>query len=81
MTAPEASASLPCTVDDFAVIPFSGAYGFKLAAGGTTSLSQLGIPPSEWPQLKMVDRPVNQNGCKGASLALAYDGTSTVGAP
>ncbi|MDX6587473.1 MAG: hypothetical protein QOI31_1946 [Solirubrobacterales bacterium] len=81
VTAPGASPGLPCTVDDFAVIPFSGAYGFEVAAAGTTSLSKLDFPSSEWPQLKMLDRPVNQDGCKDASLTLAYGGTSTVGAP
>jgi len=81
VTAPAASPGLPCTVDDFAVTPFSGTYGFQVAADDTTSLSELDFPSGQWPQLKMIDRVVNQDGCKGASLTIAYDGTSTVGAP
>jgi len=81
VTAPGSSATRPCTGEDFAVVPFSGAYGFRVAAGDTTTLSELGFPVEQHPQLKMIDRPVNQDGCKGASLALAYDGTSTMGTP
>ena len=79
VSAPNSGATRPCTVDDFAVTPFSGAYGFALASGRTTTLSQLGIPAEQWPQLTMLDRPVNQDGCKGASLTLSYSGTSTKG--
>jgi hypothetical protein len=77
--APKSGADRPCTVDDFSVVPFSGAYGFTLGSSRTTTLSQLNFPAAEWPQLKMLNRPVNQDGCKGASLTLSYSGTSTDG--
>jgi hypothetical protein len=75
--APEASLSHPCTVGDFAVVRFSGAYGFKLPASRTSSLSQLGFPPGQWPAVLMLNRPVNQDGCKRASLTLSYSGVAT----
>jgi hypothetical protein len=72
-----ADASHPCTVGDFAVARFSGAYRFKLPASRTTSLSKLGFPPRQWPAVLMLDRPVNQDGCKRASLVLSYSGVAT----
>jgi hypothetical protein len=77
--APQADAAHPCTTDDFAVTQFSGSYGFEVASATTASLSDLGIPESLWPRVAMVDRPVNQDGCKGASLALGFTGTGTGG--
>lgn len=75
--APQADAIHPCTVDDFSVTQFSGSYGFTLPSSSTRTLSQLGIPAGQWPQVAMLNRPVNQDGCKGASLDLSYSGAST----
>ena len=79
VSAPHADVTHPCTVDDFRVDEFSGSYGFTLGSSSTSSLSELGFPAAQWPQVAMPDRPVNQNGCKGASLTLGYTGTSTEG--
>jgi hypothetical protein len=75
--APQADATHPCTVDDFSVTQFSGTYGFTLPSSSTRSLSQLGFPAERWPVVAMLNRPVNQDGCKGASVDLSYTGTST----
>lgn len=74
--APLADATYPCTVEDFSVTQFSGVYGFTLPASSTSSLSGLGLPPEEWPGVTMVNRPVNQNGCKGATVEFDFTGTA-----
>ncbi len=77
VVAPQADASHPCTVDDFSVTQFSGSYGFTLPSSSTRTLGQLGFPSGQWPVVAMLNRPVNQDGCKGASLELSYIGAST----
>jgi hypothetical protein len=77
--APRADALHPCAADDFAVLAFSGPYGFALPASGSWSLSALGIPVAQWPHLVMANRAANQDGCKGAALTLSYSGLSTEG--
>jgi hypothetical protein len=71
----------PCGVNDFTVTQFTGSYGFVLPAAGDTSLSRLGLPPSSWPQVSMLNRPVNQDGCKDATLNLGFTGTALGGNP
>ena len=75
--APQADADHPCTGEDFAVGQFSGAYGFVLPPRSTRSLSALGVATSQWPQLLLTNRPVNQDGCKHAKLTLRFTGTGT----
>jgi hypothetical protein len=75
--APRADATHPCTVDDFSVTQFSGKYGFALPSSSTRTLSQLGFPSGQWPVIAMLNRPVNQDGCQGASLDFRYSGVST----
>jgi hypothetical protein len=79
ISAPLASASYPCTSDDFSVAQFSGAYGFTIPASSSRSLSELGFQETQLPQVAMPNRPVNQNGCKGASLQFEFTGTATGG--
>jgi hypothetical protein len=79
VSAPHATAALPCTADDFSVTQFSGAYPLVVPASATLNLSDLGIPSSQWPQVVIIDRPSNQDGCKGAMVTLAYSGTATGG--
>ena len=64
------------TPRDSPIQQFAGAYPFKLAASRTRSLTDLGFPQSQWPQVGMVNRPVNQDGCKGATVTLKYTGTA-----
>jgi hypothetical protein len=79
ISAPHASASYPCTSDDFSVAQFSGAYGFTIPASSTRTLSELGFSETQLPQVAMPNRPINQNGCKGASLRFDFTGTATGG--
>lgn len=81
ITAPRANAGFPCTQDDFSVEQFSGTYPLMVPAASTHSLSDLGIPEAELPRVAMLNRPVNQNGCRGASLRFEFGGTGTGGTP
>jgi len=78
---PRTSPTQGCEPDDFSVEQFSGAPDFMLPASGTADLSGLGFEPSEWPAVSMLNRPVNQDGCKGASLSLSFSGTATEATP
>ncbi len=71
--APKADAGHPCTLTDFRVRPMR-ARTLVLPAAGSTDLFRLGVPWRQWPRLKMRNRPVNQDGCKDASLTLKYRG-------
>jgi hypothetical protein len=79
VSAPGASVWFPCTLDDFSVQQFSGQYPLVIPANTTLAMSDLGIPSSDWPQLGFRDRPVNQDGCQGASITVSYQGTATTG--
>lgn len=75
VTAPHADADHPCTTADFSAEQFSGRYGFEVPASGTSSLSELGFPEDQLPQITMLNRPVNQDGCKEATLHFDFAGT------
>ena len=76
ITAPQSSAAHPCTRADFRVRPMRA--GVLLLPGDSfTSLARLGIPSWRWPHVKMRNRPVNQDGCKSATLKLGYLGYRT----
>jgi hypothetical protein len=79
VTAPNADAQRPCSVADFALVQAHGSFHLKLPAHSTKALGELGIDRATWPRVGMVDRPVNQDGCKGASLTLSYTGSGTLG--
>jgi len=69
------SHSLPCTSADYAVTQYSGPYPLTVPGSGSASLSSLGVASSAWPQIKMLDTTTNQDGCKSATLTLAYSGS------
>jgi hypothetical protein len=73
--APNATESLPCDTEDFVVEQISAGSTLSVDPRTTSSLSELGVAPADWPQVGMVDAPTNQDGCKGASLGLAYTAT------
>jgi hypothetical protein len=75
--APRADAAHPCTSTDFAVSQLAGFYQLVLAPGSTRTLGQLGVVSGQWPAVRMLDRPVNQDGCEGASVVLSYTGTAS----
>ena len=74
VSAPAATAQLPCTTSDFAVTQFRGSYPFEIPAGNS-ALQSLGFAGSTWPTVRLVNRPVNQDGCQGATITIAYRGT------
>jgi hypothetical protein len=65
----------PCTGADYAVTQYSGPYPLSVPANGSASLSTLSVAQSKWPQVRMVDTASNQDGCKGATVTLAYSGS------
>jgi hypothetical protein len=70
--APRADAQHPCGPDDFTVRQVAGNAEIALGSGSTSTLSRLHLSRDVWPQVGMHNRATNQDGCKGASLTLAY---------
>jgi hypothetical protein len=79
VTAPNSDEAHTCALDDFAVDQAPSDLKITVAAGATNTLSGLGLPSTMWPRMGMHDRPVNQDGCKGASLTLDYTASGTPG--
>lgn len=67
------AAGLPCTKADYVVTDYAGQYPLTVPVG-SSSLQSLGIAPALWPKIAMLDTALNQDGCKGATLQLAYSG-------
>lgn len=65
--------------ENYRVTQFSGSYPVTVPAGSRRTLRQLGFPQSAWPRLSMLNLPVNQDACKGATLRLSYSGTGDGG--
>lgn len=65
----------PCTAADYAVTQYSGSYPLTVPGSSSTSLSSLGVSTSAQPKVSMLNTAVNQDGCKGATLTLAYSGS------
>lgn len=61
-----------CSLDDFEIRQYSGRYALTIAAASSPSLGDLGVDAAQWPQLTMVDLPINQDGCKGATIAIGF---------
>ena len=75
--APRADADHPCTAADFRVRELSGGGVLRLAGNSVSNLSGLQLPKANWPAVGMLNLPVNQDGCKGASLTLNYEASGT----
>jgi hypothetical protein len=70
------SSNAACDASNFVVgSQFAGTV--RLSPGETESLSELGIPQADWPQVAMVDSPVGQNACESSSVKLSYTGEAT----
>lgn len=79
VVAPRATEDLPCTVEDFDVKQVSTGFEVPVKAGATASLAELGTPSTNLPQVGMLLLDSrNQNGCKGASLTLAFTAVGRV---
>lgn len=76
--APRANASHPCSRRDFEVDQLGTRRAFLIGPTATRTLRGLNVVRARWPHVGMVDRPVNQDGCKAARLTLRYtaDGTN-----
>jgi hypothetical protein len=71
------SAGAACGPENFSVTPYSGAYPLYLPARTSgVPLSSLAVAPGRMPQLRMLDLPVNQDGCKGVRVRLSYSGSA-----
>jgi hypothetical protein len=73
ISAPNADADHPCTKADFEVRNLAVGGVVTLARNQTARLSELELPAKNWPAVGMINSPVNQDGCKGASLTLGYE--------
>jgi hypothetical protein len=73
VTAPRADATHACTVADFEIRQPAPGVELKLEGKRTQDLRGMGVQSSQWPAVGMIDRPVNQDGCKGARLRLRYE--------
>lgn len=71
--APRADVDHPCSAADFEVRQLSGGVVLRIAGNSAENLSGMDLPDENWPAVSMVNRPVNQDGCKGASLTLRYE--------
>jgi len=67
--------NLPCSSADYAVTQYAGPYPLAVPGSGSASLSSLGVASSAWPQVRMLDTASNQDGCKSATVTLAYSGS------
>ncbi len=70
VTAPHATPALPCTTADFVTTNYTGRS--FLAPSGSSTIGHDHVPKAQWPTVAMLDRPVNQDGCMGATLELSY---------
>ncbi|MFI2566625.1 hypothetical protein [Paenarthrobacter sp. NPDC018779] len=68
------AAGLPCSAADYSITQYTGAYPLAVQPG-PSSLSGLGVAETGWPRITMLDTPLLQDGCKGATLQLTYSGT------
>jgi len=77
--APNADVERPCAVSDYTVEQVPQATKITIPARGTRSLSGLGLSRQNWPRVGLVDRAVNQDGCMGATVELAYGASGSIG--
>lgn len=75
---PRADHDHPCSISDFRVVQLLSSVVITLPPATTTGFSDLQIPESEWPQIGMPYRSVNQDGCRGATLKLGYSAFGTL---
>ena len=73
VVAPNADAAHPCTAADFAIRQMPRRTVLRVPAGRTTGLAAMHIPIAAWPRLTLVDRALNQDGCKHAEVRLRFE--------
>ncbi len=70
--APHADAAHPCTTADFAIRQMPRRTLLRVKARRTMDLAAMRVPIEAWPTLLMLNRPLNQDGCKGAEVRLKF---------
>lgn len=75
VNAENATAALPCSVDDFVVVQLDPSTEVRVEAGRTRTLSRFDIPRADWPSVGLINTIHNQDGCKSATLELRYTAT------
>jgi len=76
--APKATEDRPCSRRDFAVRQVRPSFAVTVPARSSRSLSRVDLRRGAWPRVRMIDRPVNQDGCKGASITLGFRGSGSM---
>lgn len=66
----------PCATADFEVAQLPAAADVVLPPHSATMLSSLGVAAADLPRFGMVDTGVVQDGCKGATVTLLFEGTA-----
>ncbi|MCW2756418.1 MAG: hypothetical protein JWO46_164 [Nocardioidaceae bacterium] len=66
-----------CGPENYAVTAYGGPFPLAVPANSTRTLQQLGVPRAQWPQVAMLNLPVNQDACKGATVQLHLAGTGS----
>lgn len=81
LEAPRADDEHPCTLEDFAVRQVPDGLTLVLDGETVSTLSDLEVADHDWPAVGMHNRPVNQDGCKGAVVTLAYEASGAEAQP
>lgn len=71
--APRVVAGRPCGATDFELRNLHQDVVLTIDARSASSLSDLDLSSRQWPGVGMLNRAVNQDGCRGASLTLTYE--------
>jgi hypothetical protein len=68
-----------CSASSFTVVQnlLVSPVAVVVPAGETKSLEQLGVPESQWPELRMVDTGGSQDACKGTNVRLSFSGSGS----
>jgi hypothetical protein len=72
----EGTNSASCSPHNFAAVQFSGTYPIVIPRGNS-QLSQAVSNSTKWPRVSMINRPFNQDACKGVTVNLAYSGVAS----
>jgi hypothetical protein len=75
--APRSDATHPCTAGDFALRQSPSGLALTVAARVSSTLLELGTSRADWPRVGMLDTSRNQDGCKGATVALDFHAFAT----
>lgn len=71
IVAPNAESTLGCSRADFRIRQMPP-QSLEVRGDKVTFLGDLGVRRRDWPRLVMVNRAVNQDGCKGAQITLGF---------